>query len=138
MALDYIKSEDAKPLSPPAPDPVWTYGLASVNDIGQIGAFEPLKYFVDQKWRPASITPQPVFGGAELSAQGGTPPDDPGKAVTRRWVSPVAGTIEIRGTLVHEVSESAEEYRKPWSDGVRARIVVNRRDTVAERIINNG
>jgi hypothetical protein len=138
MALDFVKGEDAKPSSPPVPAPVWTYGLATFNDRGQVREFEPLKYFVEQKWRPASITPQPVFGGAELSDQGGTPPDDPGKAITRRWISPVAGTIEIRGTLVHEVIESAEEYRKPWSDGVRARIVLNRRDTVAERIINNG
>ncbi len=137
-ALDYIKAEGARPLSPPAPAPVWTYGLASFNDKGQITEFQPLKYFAEQKWQPASLTPQPVFGGAELSALGGTPPDDPGLAITRRWVSPVAGTIEIRGTLVHEVIEKADEYRKPWSDGVRARIVVNRRDIVAERIINNG
>src|SRR5580704_511053 len=58
MALDYIKSEDAKGVSLPAPAPAWTYGVASFNAQGQITGFAPLKYFADRKWRPASISPQ--------------------------------------------------------------------------------
>ena len=137
MALDYVHGEDAKPrLFRLTPRSGRTGSRPSMTRTNQ--KFEPLKYFVEQKWRPASITPQPVFGDAELSAQGGTPPDDPAKAITRRWISPIAGTVEITGTLVHEVIDNAEEYRKQWRDGVRARIVVNRKDNVAERIVNNG
>jgi hypothetical protein len=73
-----------------------------------------------------------------LSAKGGTPADDPSKAITRRWISPVAGTIEISGTLTHKVVQSAEEYRKQWSDGVRARVMMNGTRKAAEQSVNNG
>ena len=136
MALDYVKGEASKQAAAAAP--VWQYGLASFNDKGQIRAFEPLKYFSEQKWQPASLTPQPVFGNAELSSKGGTPTDDPSKAITRRWVSPVAGSVEISGTLAHKVTQNADEYRKQWSDGVRARVVLNGTTVLAEQRINNG
>jgi hypothetical protein len=136
MALDYIKNEDAK--QQPAPAAVWQYGLASFDDQGRIKKFAPLKYFAEQRWQPASIRPQPVFGDAGLSAKGGTPTDDPGKAIARRWVSPMGGTIEIAGTLTHEVVVNPDEYQKQWSDGVRARIIVNRSVKAAEQIVNNG
>jgi Protein of unknown function (DUF1553)/Protein of unknown function (DUF1549)/Planctomycete cytochrome C len=134
-ALDYIKSEDQK--QQPAPAAVWQYGLASIDDSGRIERFDPLKYFVEQKWQPASITPQSAFGDAELSAKGGMPPDDPKQAIVRRWVSPVSGTVEIAGTLTHEVTQKPEEYHKEWGDGVRARIVVNSSSKVAEEIVYN-
>ena len=136
LALDYVKSETAK--QPAASAPVWQYGLATFNAQGQIKAFEPLKYFADQKWQPASLTPQPVFGDAELSATGGMPTDDPSKAITRRWISPVTGTIEISGTLAHKVAQNAEEYRRQWSDGVRARVIVNGTRKAVEQSVNNG
>jgi hypothetical protein len=135
VALDYIRSEDA--LQQPAPGSVWQYGLASIDDNGRIGMFEPLKYFVEQKWQPASITPQPVFGNAELSATGGTPTDDSAKAIVRRWVSPVSGAVEIAGTITHEIVQKPDEYHKEWGDGVRARIVLNRSGKLAEEIVNN-
>ena len=138
LALNYIAGENAKSVAAPVTPPVWTYGLASFDGRGQISAFEPLRYFADDEWRPGSLTPQPVLGAATLSAEGGTPPDDAGKAITRRWVSPVAGTIEISGTLVHDIVDKNNVYRKLWSDGVRARVVLNRTDNIAERIINNG
>jgi hypothetical protein len=135
LALDYVRSEDRK--QQPTSDSVWQYGIASIDDSGRIERFEPLKYFVEQKWQPASITPQPVFGDAELSAKGGMPTDDPSKAIVRRWVSPVSGTVEIAGALTHEVTEKPDEYHKEWGDGVRARIIVNGSGKVAEEIVYN-
>lgn len=136
MALDYVRGEDAK--QPPLRQPVWKYGLVTFKEGGRTGAFEPLKYFADQKWLPASITPQPVFGNAGLSASGGAPPDDPRKGIARRWVSPVEGVVEITGTLVHKAEAMPEVYRKVWGDGVRARIVVNENTIAAEQSVNNG
>ena len=134
-ALAYIHSEDAKP--PDVPTPVWQYGLESVDKQGRIGSFEPLKYFVEEKWQPASITPQPGFGDAELSSTGGMPTDDPAEAIVRRWVSPVAGTIEIAGSVVHKARQNPAEYHKEWGDGVRARIIVNGSRKLAEEIVYN-
>jgi hypothetical protein len=128
-ALDYIHSDTEK--QEPTPATVWQYGLASIDQ------FEPLKYFVNEKWQPASITPQPLFGDAELSAKGGMPTDDPSKAITRRWISPVTGTVEITGALTHEVNNKPEEYHKEWGDGVRARIVLNGSKKLVEEIVYN-
>lgn len=134
-ALDYVQGE--KQSQDAALPAVWQYGLASIDDTGRIQNFDPLKYFVEQKWQPASIAPQPVFGDAELSASHGVPTDDPSKAITRRWISPVSGTVEISGTIAHEVTNKPEEYHKEWGDGVRARIVLNGSKTLAEEIVYN-
>jgi hypothetical protein len=141
LALDFVNGEDAKnpPHSTAAnPSSVWQFGLTSFNQRGELLKFEPMKYFVDQQWQPASLTPQPMFGDAELSAKGGFPTDDPGQAVTRRWTSPVSGVVEITGTLANKVESSPEDYREHWSGGVRARVIMNRRSTVAEAQVNNG
>jgi hypothetical protein len=134
-ALDYVKSEDRKLQLTPAP--VWQYGLASIDANGRIRTFEPLKYFVEQKWLPASIRPQHIYGNAELSAGGGMPTDDPSEAIVRRWVSPVSGTVEISGSLKHEVTEKPDEYHKEWGDGVRARIIVNGNRKLVEEVVYN-
>jgi len=91
---------------------------------------------VEQNWQAASITPQPVFGNAHLSATHGAPPDDPEKAIVRRWIAPVAGTVEISGTLCHKLTDKPDEFRKQWSDGVHARIRLNS-NTLAEQLVNN-
>jgi hypothetical protein len=136
MALGYVQAEENQPQTT-AP-PVWQNGLSVINAQGQVEDFQPLKFFVEQKWQPASITPQPVFGEAELDAKGGVPTSDPSKAVTRRWISPVAGIVEISGTLTHKVEQSPEAYRTQMSDGVRARIILNHRAKLAEQSVNNG
>jgi hypothetical protein len=136
MALGYVQAEENQPQTT-AP-PVWQNGLSVINAQGQVEDFHPLKCFVEQKWQPASITPQPVFGEAELDAKGGVPTSDPSKAVTRRWISPVAGIVEISGTLTHKVEQSPEAYRTQMSDGVRARIILNHRAKLAEQSVNNG
>ncbi len=135
MALEYVKAEDARQAS--APVPAWQYGMASFDSKGDIAEVQPMKYFADMKWQPASIVPQPVFGNAEISAKGGFPTDDPAKAITRRWISPVEGTVEIAGALEHKVKEEKDDYRKLASDGVRARIIVNRTRKLADQLINN-
>ncbi len=134
-ALDYVHGESSK--EDPTPTAVWQYGLASIDEAGRIQQFEALKYFVEQKWQPASILPQPVFGDAELSSKGGIPTDDPAKAIARRWISPVAGKVDIAGSITHEVTNKPEEYHKEWGDGVRARIVMNSSKKLVEEIVYN-
>ncbi len=134
-ALDFVHGENAA--GQPAIPPAWQYGLAPIDDNGQIKSFQPLHYFVEQNWQAASITPQAVFGNAHLSAKGGTPPDDASQAIVRRWVSPGSGTVEIAGTVVHELADKPEEYQKQWSDGVRARIVLNGNAKLAEQVVLN-
>ncbi|MDQ1473389.1 MAG: hypothetical protein QOJ99_4869 [Bryobacterales bacterium] len=128
-ALEFVKSETAK--AEAAVPAVWQYGLTSLK------GFEPLKNFVDQRWQPGPLTPAPYFGNADLSEKGGAPPDDPALAITRRWVSPVDGTIEITGTLTHKVEEKPAEYKKQWSDGIHVRITRNDKEILTEQTVNN-
>jgi hypothetical protein len=65
------------------------------------------------------------------------PPDEPSQAIVRRWISPVSGTVEIVGTLTHEVTQKPEEYHQEWGDGVRARIIVNGSRKLAEKTVYN-
>ncbi len=134
--VEYVRGEQARP--PVARPVIWQYGITTMSPQGQVEDFQPMKYFNEGRWQPASITPQPVFGEAELYATGGVPPSDPAKAITRRWTSPVNGIVEITGTLNHKLPESNDDFRKQFSDGVRARIVFNRREKLAEQSVNNG
>jgi hypothetical protein len=125
LALDYVKQEPQETATAPPSSP-WAYGLTRNSE------FTAFKYFTEEKWEPASIAPQPVFGSASLSAKGGTAPDDPGYSVTRRWVSPIDGIVEITGTLKHKLPKE-----ESWGDGVHARIVHNRKQTLADAVVKN-
>jgi hypothetical protein len=139
IGLDYLNGERSAPVQAvEIPSSSWQYGNATLNQqTGGISKFELFRYFVEPKWQPASISPQPVFGDEELSAKGGAPPDDPAYAVTRRWVSPVDGTVEISGTLEHKVVQDPEQYRQQFSNGIRVHVLRNQSEKLIEKTINN-
>src|SRR5262249_43499339 len=86
---------------------------------GRVKSFTAFSYF-DEAWQGAPTLPDPAAGGARLGAAGGQPGEDRQHAVIRRWVSPVAGKIDIEGSLRHDQTDL------PTGDGVHARIVSSR------------
>jgi hypothetical protein len=96
---------------------------------GRIKSFTPFSYF-DDSWQSAPTLPDPIGGSARLRAAGGQPGEDPQHAVIRRWVSPVAGKIDIEGSLSHDQTDL------PTGDGVHARIVSSRNGELASWIVN--
>ena len=116
---------------PPAtPASTWQYGFGEFDAAaGRIKSFTPFTYF-DESWQAAPTLPIRIGGSARLRAAGGQPGEDPQHAVIRRWVSPVAGKIDIEGNLAHDQTDL------PTGDGVRARIVSSRSGELASWIVN--
>jgi hypothetical protein len=116
---------------PPAtPASAWQYGFGEFDaSAGRIKSFTPFTYF-DESWQGAPTLPDPIGGSARLRAAGGQPGEDPQHAVIRRWVGPVAGKIDIEGSLSHDQTDL------PTGDGVRARIVSSRHGELASWIVN--
>jgi len=112
------------------PPSAWQYGFGEFDaSAGRIKSFTPFTYF-DESWQDAATLPDPIGGSARLLAAGGQPGEDPQHAVIRRWVSPVAGKIDIEGSLSHDQTDL------PTGDGVRARIVSSRNGELASWIVN--
>jgi hypothetical protein len=116
---------------PPAPETsAWRYGVGEFDAAaGRVKTFTPFPYF-DDSWQGGSILPDPHSGGARLNSAGGQPGEGPQHATIRRWVSPVAGKIDIEGSLKHDQTDLFT------GDGVRARIVSSRDGELASWIAN--
>jgi hypothetical protein len=118
---------DARSASP------WQYGtgvFVAGSDTGHLESFRPFTMFVSDTWQGGSVLPASSFGNAMLWSGGGEPGEQPGQAVIRRWVSPVAGTLNIEGTLQHK------QPAVPYGDGVRGRIVSSRYGELASWWVN--
>ncbi|MDQ2901696.1 MAG: hypothetical protein M3Y07_18145, partial [Acidobacteriota bacterium] len=134
-ALAYVGAEAAAPrekLQPEEDSTPWEYGMGRIDEKTGRVDFKPFHYFAEQKWQPGSIEPLPALGSVNLSAKGGAPPDDSSYSVVRRWTSPVAGVVEIGGTVAHKLPKES------WGDGVRARIFDSRTGKLAEQSVKNG
>ncbi len=97
-----------------APPPAWQYGVGA--------EFKPLPHFTGQAWQGGAKLPDPAFGWALLTAQGG---HAEAGGVVRRWTAPQAGILSITGTLSHAATAG---------DGVRGRIVL-RGDEIAAWVV---
>jgi hypothetical protein len=121
-AISYVNNS---PGAEPADDvaSVWEYGYGTL-DLGakRVQEFHPFPQFVNQHWGGATI-PDPTLGWVHLTANGGHPGQDEKHCAIRRWVSPIAGEIEIHGTLRH-LSEQG--------DGVRGWIISSRQGALKE------
>jgi hypothetical protein len=116
---------------PPATEvSVWRYGYGEFDpSTGRAKSFTPFSYFEDA-WQSAPTLPEPTSGSAQLRAGGGEPGEGPQHAVIRRWVSPVAGKIDVEGSLKHDQTDLFT------GDGVRGRIVSSRDGELASWIVN--
>ena len=121
-ALAYVASSDMKA----PPDDVvsaWHYGYGTLDlEAKCVRDFHPFPRFVDQRWGMAKL-PDPQLSYLHLTARGGHPGVDQHHSAIRRWVSPIAGDIEIHGMLEHPADHG---------DGVRGSIVSSRRGIVEQ------
>ena len=124
----------------PPPSSVWLYGFGELDpSVRRVNSFVPFEYFSSllpvgfggllDAWKPSSVLPDVEAGNVHLTAKGGAPGDDPRHSVIRRWVSPVAGKVNISGTLNHEMDQFAERFNH--SNGIRGWIVSNRTGALA-------
>lgn len=107
----------ALPTLPSAPSDLWQYGYGNMNETTKkTESFTALPHFTGSQYQASATLPDPALGYVLLHANGGHP-DQPGRAVIRRWVAPASGNLTIAGTL-HHGSENG--------DGVRGRVVTSR------------
>lgn len=105
------------PTLPAPPHESWQYGYGDYNETTKhIQSFTPLAHFTGSQWQASPTLPDPNLGYVLLHAAGGHP-DQPGRAVIRRWIAPASGTLTLSSSLQHG---------SPNGDGVRARVVSSR------------
>lgn len=103
----------------------WQYGTGQLNpDAGKVSNFRPFRFFTGKAWQDASAGVDAKSGVARLTAAGGAPGDDLSSAAVRRWVSPMDGTVDVRGKLMLMVG--AFEQRFHLSNGIRGWVVSSR------------
>ncbi len=127
-ALAYINNSTG---DEPADDvaSVWQYGYGTLDPSAKrVQEFHPFPQFVNQHWGGATI-PDPTLGWVHLTANGGHPGQDEKHCAIRRWVSPIAGEIEIHGTLGHPSDQG---------DGVRGWIISSRQGALQEWSVKHG
>jgi len=116
-------------LDKPEPPPVvytpgtWLFGVGEVDEATRkVAKFTPLPHFTGTAWQGGPALPDPVFGWAFLTAQGGHAGNDLKHATIRRWIAPNDGTVTVSGTVAH---------RTKTGNGVRARLISSRAGELA-------
>ena len=109
----------------PPPEPAtWQYGYGEYDDkAGRVKEFRSLPTYTKYGWQGSTNLPDAKLGWVMLSAEGGHPGNDRQHAAIRRWRAPLDGWISISGELDHPGEQG---------DGVRARIVSNRKGVAGE------
>ena len=93
------------PVQVPSPSP-WRYGSGVFDAAGgRLSAFVPLPHWTGEAWQAGPPWPDPDCGLPRLTRDGGLPGPGPAGAAVRRWVSPIAGTVAITGTIRHAQPE---------------------------------
>jgi hypothetical protein len=129
-ALALVRDTKAEIASPAAARPsAWKYGVAAFDPkTAKLTEYRPLPHFSGEAWQGGSAWPDPTFGWAQLTADGGHPGNDLHHAVVRRWTAPADGTVRIDSTLIHQ--EAA-------GDGVRGSIVSSRHGLLKSAVAHN-
>ena len=107
----------------------WQYGFAKRDPETGAEPFEPFAEWSSNRWQPEKVYPSPgPLSHTSLHVKGGHP-GPRGTATVARWTAPEALTIKLDGTL-----------RKPTpkGDGVRARLMKNGNELLAEIICEPG
>jgi len=124
LATDFLREFGVAP-APAA----WKNGIGGWDAARKAVSFAEMKTRVDERIAPQAKIPDKVNGHAFLTAKGGHPGDDGQHAVIRRWQAGAAALVRIEGEL---------KVPSKTSQGVRARIVSDRRGLLGEWIVKGG
>jgi Protein of unknown function (DUF1553)/Protein of unknown function (DUF1549)/Planctomycete cytochrome C len=115
-ALEFVDVGEPPAAVAIASQTAWQFGWGAFDEPTGSLQFQALGHFTGASWQGAAVLPDATLGWAMLNAEGGHP-GDAAHQVIRRWVAPVAGTLQIEGVLSHPANQG---------DGVRGRIVASR------------
>jgi len=124
VGVRFLASQEDRTAAPSSP---WRYGYGTFNEqSGRVEDFQPLSHWTGDRWQFGAEWPHPVGKHLHLTAEGGHPGPDSDRAVIRRWVAPTDAVVSIDGILSHG---------KERGDGVRGRIVAERRGVLGEWVV---
>jgi len=141
IGLDFLAGARSIPSKKVENVGAWQYGFGELDPVdGRVEQFVPFAYYAPLMksglgqdlpfaWKQASLLPAKDAGAAHLTANGGAPGDDLAHSVIRRWISPLAGKVDISGSLRHGLGDAAERFN--YSNGVRGWIISNRAGVLA-------
>lgn len=110
--------------------PVWQYGFGSYDPVARrVRDFQNMGYFAREKnlWMPKDKVDRST-GMLHLTATGGHPGPSVSAAAIRRWTSPVDGSVELDGSIKHEVKAG---------DGVIGLVISSRLGEIGRYAVNN-
>jgi len=113
----------------PPPGSAWRYGLGTFDAAtGRVTGYRDLPHFSGGAWQGGAQLPDPAVGWVLVNATGGHP-GDAQHASVRRWTAPRGGRLTWQGKLAHG---------SPNGDGVRGRLVSERRGVLGEWVAKAG
>ncbi len=117
------------PEMPEPLQPEWRYGYGEFDEAMQrVMNFTDLPHWTGSEWQGGVQRPDPTIGWVIANPNGGH--TGARYASIRRWTSPSNSRIRIDGALQHG---------SPNGDGVRGRIVSDRRGLIGQwQVLNNG
>jgi hypothetical protein len=117
-----------QPEMPPPIAPEWRYGYGEFDEPSQrVTGFADLPHWTGTEWQGGAQRPDPTLGWVIANQNGGH--TGARFASIRRWTSPNSGRIRIDGAIQHG---------SPNGDGVRGRIVSDRRGLLGQwQVLNN-
>ncbi len=122
-----------RPVEKTAADPAtktWSYGYGRFDETrGRIADFHVLPHFDGKAWGGGSSWPDGALGWLRLTDVGGHAGHDANHAAVRRWTSPVAGSIDLSGTIAQI---------EKCGDGLRAWVSSSRQGVLASWRIEFG
>lgn len=107
----------------PAEQPRWRFGYGFWDQQAYKVKFTELPHFSGQSWQASKQFPDPQLGYLQLSAGGGHPGSNDQINTIRRWISPISGSISIKGQIKHPTEKG---------DGVSATIIHSRSGILGE------
>jgi len=121
IAEEFLRKElnAAGPI--PAPQSLWNYGLATIDESGFVKKLETLATFQDKAWQYSSTYPDPAEGYARLADDHGHPGNGKTGAVVRRWKTPGSGTIHVNAFIGHK-QDQGDGIRVTFAIGEKVQI----------------
>jgi hypothetical protein len=115
--LRFIMNAITNPTPRVIEPPVWQYGYGFYDEGTHQVDFHKLPFFTGHAWQGGAKLPDPTYGFATLTSEGGHAGSDHQHNTVRRWVAPIDGTVSISAPVTRPSDRG---------DGIFVRVVSSR------------
>jgi hypothetical protein len=115
--LRFVMNAITNPAPREIEQPIWLYGLGAYDEAAHRVDFHKLPFFTGHSWQGGAKLPDPTYGYAMLTADGGHAGNDHAHNTIRRWVAPGDGVVSISAPV---------QRPSDHGDGIVVRVVSSR------------